>query len=58
MELAGQEPGANGTEKHTFKCPQCEFSKTKISGDPTRYRAARKKRKPDAATASGFRKSR
>jgi hypothetical protein len=43
MELAGQERGANGTEKHTFKCPQCEFSKTKISGDPTRYRAPRKR---------------
>jgi tRNA(Ile2) C34 agmatinyltransferase TiaS len=46
MELAGREPGANGAEKYTFKCPKCEFSKTKISNDPTnagRYRAPRKR---------------
>jgi hypothetical protein len=44
MELAGREPGANGAEKRIFKCPKCEFSKTKIVGDPTnagRYRAPR-----------------
>jgi tRNA(Ile2) C34 agmatinyltransferase TiaS len=46
MELAGREVGANGAEKHTFKCPKCEFSKTKISGDaasPGRHRAPRRK---------------
>jgi hypothetical protein len=46
MELAGRETGANGAEKHIFKCPKCEFSKTKITGDPAnagRYRAARKR---------------
>jgi len=46
MELAGREPGANGAEKLTFKCPKCEFSKTKISGDPAsagRYRAPKKR---------------
>jgi tRNA(Ile2) C34 agmatinyltransferase TiaS len=46
MELASREPGANGAEKHTFKCPKCEFSKTKISGDPAsagRYRAPRRR---------------
>jgi hypothetical protein len=46
MEQAGREPGANGAEKYTFKSPNCEFSKTKISGDPTntgRYRAPRKR---------------
>jgi tRNA(Ile2) C34 agmatinyltransferase TiaS len=42
MELAGREPNANGAEKHIFKCPECEFSKTKIAGDPAgRYRAPR-----------------
>jgi hypothetical protein len=46
MELASQQAGANGVEKHTFKCPKCEFSKTKISGDATnagRYRAPGKR---------------
>ena len=46
MELASREPGANGAEKHVFKCPKCEFSKTKITGDPAnpgRYRAPRKR---------------
>jgi len=46
MELAGSEPGANGAEKITFKCPKCEFSKTKTSGDPAnggRHRAPRKR---------------
>jgi tRNA(Ile2) C34 agmatinyltransferase TiaS len=45
MELAGREPGANGAEKYTFKCPKCEFSKTKTN-DPAnagRYRAPRKR---------------
>jgi tRNA(Ile2) C34 agmatinyltransferase TiaS len=46
MELAGRELGDNGVEKLTFKCPKCEFSKTKISGDPAnggRHRAPRKR---------------
>jgi len=46
MELASREPAANGAEEHIFKCPKCEFSKTKITGDPTsagRYRAPRKR---------------
>jgi len=46
MELASREPGANGAEKHVFKCPKCEFSKTKITGDPAnagRNRAPRKR---------------
>ena len=46
MELASREPGANGAEKHIFKCPKCEFSKTKITGDPAsagRHRAPRKR---------------
>ena len=46
MELASREPGANGAEKHVFKCPKCEFSKTKTTGDPAsaaRYRAPRKR---------------
>jgi hypothetical protein len=46
MELASSAPHANGAEKHVFKCPKCEFSKTKITGDPTnagRYRAPRKR---------------
>ncbi|MDB5553573.1 MAG: hypothetical protein JWL86_3557 [Rhizobium sp.] len=46
MELASREPAANGAEKHVFKCPKCEFSKTKISGGPAdagRYRASRKR---------------
>jgi hypothetical protein len=46
MELARREPGPNGVEKHVFTCPKCEFSKTKIAGDPTnggRHRAPRKR---------------
>jgi hypothetical protein len=46
MELASSAPQANGAEKHVFKCPKCEFSKTKITGDPAdagRYRAPRKR---------------
>jgi hypothetical protein len=46
MELARREPAPNGAEKHVFKCPKCEFSKTKIAGDPAsagRYRAPRKR---------------
>jgi hypothetical protein len=46
MELARREPAPNGAEKHVFKCPKCEFTKTKIAGDPAnggRYRAPRKK---------------
>ena len=46
MELASREPGANGAEKHFFKCPKCEFSKTKISGDAVnagRHRPPRKR---------------
>ncbi len=46
MELARREPGANGAERHTFKCPKCEFSKTKTTGDPNsagRHRARRKR---------------
>jgi len=46
MELKSRETDASGVEKHVFKCPKCEFSKTKISGDPAgagRYRAPRKK---------------
>lgn len=46
MELAGSELSANGAQKHHFKCPKCEFSKTKITGDPAhagRYRAPRNK---------------
>ena len=45
MELAGSELAANGVQKHHFKCPKCEFAKTKITGDPAhagRYRAPRK----------------
>ena len=43
MELASQQAGADGAEKYTFKCPKCEFSKTKTSGDPGRHRAPRKR---------------
>jgi hypothetical protein len=46
MELARRELAPNGAERHVFKCPKCEFSKTKIAGDPAnggRYRAPRKK---------------
>lgn len=46
MELAGREHGASGVEKLTFKCPKCEFVKTKISGDPAnagRNRAPKKR---------------
>jgi hypothetical protein len=46
MELASREPVANGAERHVFRCPKCEFSKTKITGDPAsteRHRPARKK---------------
>jgi hypothetical protein len=46
MELASRELAANGAEKHVFKCPKCEFSKTKIAGDPAnggRHRAPRKR---------------
>jgi hypothetical protein len=46
MTLASREPAAGGAEKHVFKCPKCEFSKTKITGDPTnggRFRAPRKR---------------
>jgi len=46
MELTSREPAPNGAEKHVFKCPKCEFSKTKIAGDPAsagRYRAPRKR---------------
>jgi hypothetical protein len=46
MELARREASADGAEKHVFKCPKCEFSKTKIAGDPTnggRRRAPRKR---------------
>jgi hypothetical protein len=46
MELVGRETLANGAEKHAFKCPTCEFVKTKIVGDPAntgRHRAPRKR---------------
>jgi Zn finger protein HypA/HybF involved in hydrogenase expression len=46
MELASREAHANGAERHIFRCPKCEFSKTKITGGPTdagRYRAPRKR---------------
>jgi hypothetical protein len=46
MALASRAPAANGAEKHVFKCPKCEFSKTKIAGDPDhggRHRALRKR---------------
>ena len=46
MELAGRESATNGAERHIFKCPKCEFSKTKITGDPAnpgRFRAPRKR---------------
>ena len=46
MELTSSEADANGVEKHVFKCPKCEFSKTKITGDPAnagRNRVPRKR---------------
>jgi hypothetical protein len=46
MELASRVPDTGGGEKHVFKCPKCEFSKTKIAGDPAnggRHRPPRKR---------------
>jgi hypothetical protein len=46
MELLGRETLANGAETHAFKCPTCDFAKTKIIGDPVntgRHRAPRKR---------------
>jgi hypothetical protein len=51
MELAGRERQADGLERRTFKCPKCEFVKTKIVGGPleaSRHRAPRKRAKPRA----------
>jgi hypothetical protein len=48
MELASREPAANGAEKHVFKCPKCEFSKTKVAGDAAaagRHRSPRKSKR-------------
>ncbi|WP_299719034.1 hypothetical protein [Tardiphaga sp.] len=47
MEVARREAAPNGAEKLTFKCPKCEFVKTKIVGDPlhdSRHRPPRKKK--------------
>jgi hypothetical protein len=46
MELVVRAAAANGAEKQTFKCPKCEFSKTKTIGDPAnagRHRPPRKR---------------
>ncbi len=46
MELATRESAVNGAERHVFKCPKCEFSKTKITGDAAnagRHRPPRKR---------------
>jgi hypothetical protein len=46
MELASRETQTNGAEKRVFKCPKCEFAKTKLIGDPAsagRHRAPRKR---------------
>jgi hypothetical protein len=51
MELAIREPQANGADKRTFKCPRCEFVKTKIVGGPIeagRHRAPLRRAKPPA----------
>jgi len=34
MEIVRREPGPNGSEKFCYKCPKCEFTKTKTVGDP------------------------
>lgn len=47
MLLAGTQPAADGTATVTYKCPKCQFTKTKIAGDPLnggRQRASRKKK--------------
>jgi hypothetical protein len=47
MEVARRAAAPNGAEKLTFKCPKCEFVKTKIVGDPlhdSRHRPPRKKK--------------
>jgi hypothetical protein len=46
MEVSRREPAPNGAEKLTFKCPKCEFVKSKIVGDPlhdARHRPRKKK---------------
>ena len=43
MELASREPAANGAERHVFKCPKCEFAKSKTTGDAGRHRPPRKR---------------
>jgi hypothetical protein len=46
MELLGRETLASGAETHAFRCPACEFTKTKIVGSPAntgRHRAPRKR---------------
>jgi transposase-like protein len=46
MEVQRSEPNPSGGEKQTFKCPKCEFVKTKVVGDPAnagRFRAPRKR---------------
>ena len=46
MVLVSRETLANGAEKNAFKCPTCDFAKTKIIGDPAntgRHRAPRKR---------------
>jgi hypothetical protein len=50
MELLSGEPQADGIEKHVFKCPRCEFSKIKTTGDANaaRHRPPRKKKLPPA----------
>ncbi|MDP1581872.1 MAG: hypothetical protein Q8M18_00410 [Bradyrhizobium sp.] len=48
MVLASSEAHANGAEKHVFKCPKCEFSKTKTTGDAAaagRHRSPRKSKR-------------
>jgi hypothetical protein len=46
MEFVSRALDAGGAEKHVFKCPKCEFSKTKIAGDQAhagRHRSPRKR---------------
>ncbi|MBC7578124.1 MAG: hypothetical protein H7312_12310 [Tardiphaga sp.] len=34
MEVTRREPGPNGSQRLTFLCPKCQFTKTKTIGDP------------------------
>lgn len=46
MVLAGTQLVADGTGTITYKCPKCQFTKTKIAGDPLnggRHRGSKKK---------------